>query len=228
MHRAKSATDNSRATSREHHKPQRHDRRPSDGEQLVTTPAADNTAAQDRGDQHSKHHRHQHEAGCAGAHSLCDLQIDREKGDRPEKRKPDDETDAAGDHEVAVAKETHRQERLTGMPFDHNEARGAYDAQADQTQRNGRTPGKPYAPKTVEQDGSGECHGEQGSAAVVDLMPATHAGRGQRCGNHEQSEQARGQIDVEYPAPGQGDPTKKPPSSGPMMVARPNAAPKNP
>src|SRR5262245_16138499 len=48
-----------------------------------------------------------------------------------------------------------------------------------------------------------EVVGEQGSAAVVDLMPPARVGRGQRCGNHEQGEQARGQVDVEYPAPRQ-------------------------
>jgi hypothetical protein len=161
----------------------------------------DDAPAQDRRDQHSKHHWHQHETGDGRAHSLDDLQVDREEGDRPEKRKTDDQADAAGDDEVSVAKEAHRQDRLAGMPFERDECCGADDAHADQAQDDGRGPGEAYAAETGEQDGGGERQGEQASAGVVDLMPAVRARRGQRYGNHEKGKQAGGQVDVEYPAP---------------------------
>ena len=183
--------------------PQRHRRRAQDREDLVAAPPADQLTGRNRGEQQPDHHRQQPQPRHGRGHSLDDLQVLRQVGERAEHREADHEPDRrrpprtpGGGTDAAAAPAP----RPAARPARSRREGDPGDRQGDD--RPG-SPGVGDAASWSPAPGRSRRRPIMGRSEVVDrvLTPAEVARERPR--RRDQGDDADRQVDVEDPAPGQ-------------------------
>jgi hypothetical protein len=121
----------------------------------------------------------------------------------PNRREPDDQPNAARHREVSVGEEAHRQDRLRRAQLDGDERERCGNGGRDESEHDGRAPGKGRAAEPGEQDDGAQRRSEQNRAGIIDRVAAPRRARRQHGGDHHHRQNAGRQIDEKNPAPAQ-------------------------
>ena len=169
---------------------------PHDWEHAVAAVLPHQPPAHDRGDEHTRHQRHELQARHGRCGALRDLQAEREVRDRAEEREADDEADCARDGERVVTEERERQDRLAARASTRTNSGEEHDARDDQADdlRRPPTPGV-LAPEAREETHGRKRDGEERSARGIHRVSRVHLTRMERDGDDPERDRADRQVD---------------------------------